>query len=117
ELSSNTVDNIGRIWTGGQDGSVNVYDPSNNSFKVITDIQRSTETSKRVNNLFAYGNYMFISTEFCVIKFDINRLQFVDQPYIHLGSLPNPSPAYYTIVINDTVWVGTKNGIAYADIK
>lgn len=118
ELSTLIVDNSGNVWTGGLDGSVNVYYPSSGIMKIIPDILNSTETSKGINGFFQYGNYMFISNEFSLIKYDINRFEFVDQPYIYLGPLiPVKSPVYKAIVVNDTVWAATKYGIAYADIN
>ena len=86
ELISSTVDNNGFVWCGAQDGSVSVYDPVNSVWKSITDIQTSGETSRRINDLFQYGNSMFISTEFSLIQFNISRFQFVEQPYFYLGS-------------------------------
>ena len=118
ELSTLVVDNSGNIWSGGLDGSVNVFYPSTGITKIIPDILNSTETSKNINNFFQYGNYMFIANEFSIIKYDINRFEFVDQPYIYLGPLvPVKSPVYQTIVKNDTIWAATKYGIAYANIN
>jgi ligand-binding sensor domain-containing protein len=118
ELSSLIVDNSGNVWTGGLDGSVNVFNPLSGVMKIIPDILNSTETSKGINDFFQYGNYMFISNEFSLIKYDINRFEFVDQPYIYLGPLiPVKSPVFKTIVVNDTVWAATKYGIAFANIN
>ncbi len=117
ELESSAIDNSGNVWAGANDGSVSVYNPVSNTWRAITDIKLSTEASKGVNNLFLYGNYMFISTDFSLIKFSVPQFQFTDQPYTTLGSIQPKSPVYYTIVVNDTVWAGTKNGIAYANIN
>jgi ligand-binding sensor domain-containing protein len=113
-----TADNTGNIWSGASDGSINVYNPSNNNWRSISDIQTSTETSKSIHDLFQYNNFMFIATDFSVIKFNISQFQIVDQPYIYLGSLiPPKSPVYQTLVANDTIWAATKYGIAYANIN
>lgn len=118
ELTSNTVSSDGRVWSGSFDGSISVYDPSNKEWKLVTDIKSSTEPSKRVNAFYQYNNLMFFATEFCIVKFSIPQFQFVDQPYIFLGpALPIKSPVYDIIVINDTIWAATKNGIAYANIN
>ncbi len=118
QLTSVLVDNAGNIWSGASDGAINVYYPSTGNFRVISDILNSTESIKNINGFFQYGNYLFIATEFSIIKFDINRFQFVDQPYIYLGPLvPVKTPVYETIVVNDTIWAATKNGIAYANIN
>ncbi len=117
ELTCDAVDNSGNIWTGGIDGSVGVFNPSGNTWKTIADISSSTETSKAIYDFFQYGNSMFISTAFSLIQFSVTRFQFIDQPYVYLGSLPAKTPVFQTIVINDTVWAATKNGIAYANIN
>ena len=117
ELSSITIDNSGKVWSGAADGSVNVFDPNSGIWKSITDVQSSTETSKEIHDLFQYGNSMFISTQFSLIQFSIPLFHFIDQPYSILGSFPAKTSVLRTIVVNDTVWAGTVNGIAYANIN
>lgn len=117
ELTAISVGSDGKVWAGSFDGSISVLNTSDNSWKQITDIKTSTEPSKRVNAFYQYNNLMFFATEFCIVKFSIPQFQFVDQPYIFLGSIPIKSPVYDIIVINDTIWAGTKNGIAYANIN
>jgi ligand-binding sensor domain-containing protein len=118
ELVSATADNIGNIWSGGSDGSINVFTSSNSNWRVISDILNSTETSKSIHDIFQYNNFMFIATDFSIIKFNISLFQMVDQPYINLGPLiATKTPVYQTMVVNDTIWAATKNGIAYANIN
>lgn len=118
ELTSVTVSNDGRVWSGGFDGSVSVYNPSEGTWKVITDIKTSTEPSKRINAFYQYNNFMFIATEFSIIKFSVPQFQFVDQPYIFLGLLlPIKTAVNDLLVVNDTIWAATKSGIAYANIN
>jgi ligand-binding sensor domain-containing protein len=118
QLTSVLVDNSGNIWSGASDGAINVYYPAAGNFRVISDILNSTESIKNINGFFQYSNNLFIATEFSIIKFDINRFQFVDQPYIYLGPLvPVKTPVYENIVVNDTIWAATKNGIAFANIN
>jgi ligand-binding sensor domain-containing protein len=118
ELNAIVIDNSGSVWGGAYDGSISVYNPGSDSWRYVTDIQISTENDKRINNMFQYGNAMFIATQFSVIKFDVNLFQFIDQPYIYLGPLiPVNTPVNKLIVVNDTVWAATVNGIAYADVR
>lgn len=118
DLLSISVDNNGNVWTGGFDGSINYLSKNDNSLRGISDIQTSNETSKGINSIFPYGRYMFFGTDFSVIRFDVNSLQFVDQPYIYLGTqIPAKSQVYAVHVVNDTVWAGTKFGIAFANIN
>jgi ligand-binding sensor domain-containing protein len=118
QLTSVFVDNSGNIWSGASDGAINVYYPAAGNFRVISDILNSTESIKNINGFFQYANNLFIATEFSIIKFDINRFEFVDPPYIYLGPLvPVKTPVYENIVVNDTIWAATKNGIAFANIN
>lgn len=118
ELTSIVVSNDSKVWAGSFDGSISVLNTSNNTWQQITDIKTSTEPSKRINAFYQYNNLMFFATEFCIVKFSIPQFQFVDQPYIFLGPLiPIKSPVYDILVINDTIWASTKNGIAYANIN
>lgn len=118
ELASVIVDHNGNIWSGGTDGSLNLFKPVSNIWQTSSDIAHSSEPSRAINDIFQYGDYMFLSTDFSIIKFSINSFEIVDQPYIYLGHLmPIKTPVYKTIVINDTIWAATKNGIAYANIN
>jgi hypothetical protein len=117
ELTSITVSNNGNVWVGAFDGSISIYNPVNETWRQITDILASTEPSKRINSFYQYNNFMFFSTEFCIVKFDIPQFQFVDQPYTRFGNLAVPTPVYDVLVLNDTIWAATKNGIAYANIN
>lgn len=117
ELTAVSSSSNGNVWTGAFDGSISVLNTNDQSWRQITDIFNSTEPSKRVNAFYEYNNLMFFATEFCIVKFNIPQFQFVDQPYTRYGNLTSPSPVYDIMVINDTLWAATKNGIAYANIN
>lgn len=117
ELTAITTGNNGQVWVGAFDGSISVLNPTDASWRQITDISTSNEPSKRINAFYEYNNQMFFSTEFCIVKFNISQFQFVDQPYTRLGNLSASSPVYDIAVINDTIWAATRNGIAYANIN
>lgn len=117
ELTAVNVGNDGKIWAGAFDGSISVYNPQNQVWQQITDILTSSEPSKRINAFYEYNNLKFFATEFCIVKFSIPQFQFVDQPYTRFGNLAAPTPVYDVMVINDTIWAATKNGIAYANIN
>jgi ligand-binding sensor domain-containing protein len=113
-----TDNNSSQVFIGSDDGGISVYDPVSGQWKYANDIKVSGEPSKRINHFFQYGNNMFISAEFGVIKFNVSQFQFVDQPYIFLGpEFPPKTAAKETYVVNDTVWVATFNGIAYANVN
>lgn len=118
ELTSIVVSTDGKVWAGSFDGSISVLNTNDNTWKQVTDIRASSEPSKRINAFYQYNDLMFFATEFCIVKFSIPQFQFIDQPYIFLGpSLPIKSPVNDILVVNDTIWAATKNGIAYANIN
>lgn len=117
ELTAVSTSSNNSVWVGAFDGSISVLNTTDQSWRQITDIYNSTEPSKRINAFYEYNNLMFFATEFCIVKFNIPQFQFVDQPYTRFGNLTSPSPVYDIIVINDTLWAATKNGIAYANIN
>lgn len=117
EVNAIIIDNAGNVWAGGEDGAISRYNPGQQVFSVANDIQVSSETKKNINGFYQYANAMFLATEFSVIKFNVNTFQFVDQPYIYLGTFPPKTPVYDVLVVNDTIWASTKEGIAYANIN
>lgn len=118
ELTSISLSGDGKVWAGSFDGSISVLNIAENSWKQISDINTSSEPSKRINAFFEYNNFMFFATEFCIVKFSIPQFQFVDQPYTFLGpNLPIKSAVRDILVVNDTIWAATVNGIAYANIN
>jgi ligand-binding sensor domain-containing protein len=118
ELTSIIVSNDGKVWAGSFDGSISVLNATDNTWRQITDIRSSTEPSKRINAFYQYNNFMFFATEYCIVKFSISQFQFIDQPYIFLGpALPIKSAVNDILVVNDTIWAATKNGVAYANIN
>lgn len=117
ELTAVSTGSNGAVWAGAFNGAISVLNTSDQSWRQITDILNSTEPSKRINAFYEYNNLMFFATEFCIVKFNIPQFQFVDQPYTRFGTLAAPTPIYDIMVVNDTLWAATKNGIANANIN
>ncbi len=117
ELTSLGITSDNRVWAGAFDGSISVFNIGNQKWQQITDIYNSTEPSKRINAFYEYNNFMFFATEFCIVKFNISNFEFVDQPYTRFGNLTAPTPVNDLLVINDTIWAATRNGLAYANIN
>ena len=117
ELTAVSTGSNGTVWAGAFNGAISVLNTTDRSWRQITDILNSTEPSKRINAFYEYNSLMFFATEFCIVKFNIPQFQFVDQPYTRFGTLAAPTPVNDLIVVNDTLWAATKNGIAFANIN
>jgi ligand-binding sensor domain-containing protein len=100
-----------RIWIGGTDGSVNVYEQRTGLWSTI-NTNRSGYVQIGVQDLFPYGDTMYIATVFGVIPFKIGKWEFGDT-YASLGSLV--SPVVSCILVTDSdIFVGTDKGLAIA---
>ena len=67
-----------RIWAGGADGFLNVYDLTTGVW-VSIDANRSTDRSRiGVQDLFLKGDSVFVATVFGVMPFKIGKWEFGD---------------------------------------
>jgi ligand-binding sensor domain-containing protein len=120
-LTSNTVtaltiDNQNRLWIGASDGSICILDYKSLTYKYIYDIKNSTETDKEIYGFTTYGNNIFASTGFGIIKISSSTLNFVDAPYYQLGSFSLKTKVYDLTILNNVIYAATASGIAYASL-
>lgn len=114
DLTSLIIDSENKIWIGASDGSLVLMDLNGNIIKQIFDIKNSTETNKSINCFYQYGNYMYVGTGYGIQKINVTSQNFVDAPYYQLGVMPVKTAASSITVNRDTIFVATKNGVAYA---
>lgn len=109
-LISICVDNNSKIWFGGSEGTIDVYDPSKNSVHNILDILNSDKTLKQVNSLSASGDTILAATDFGISLINSRNYTFYDT-FTKFGSLPS------NLRINsaakfDLIYACTDQGIA-----
>ncbi|MGE5402502.1 MAG: two-component regulator propeller domain-containing protein [Ignavibacteriales bacterium] len=110
-LTAVTIDNNGRIWFGGQEGAIDVYDPVKDVFlKKIHDIADINKGQKKINSLSVKGDTIFVSTDFGVSLINASDFTFKDT-YLKLGSFPSDTKVN-NIYLKDVLYVATENGIA-----
>ncbi len=85
-LTAVCVDNDGKVWFGSNSGSINVYDPSNNSVRTILDIYNSDRVNKQINEMKVSNDTIFISTDFGLSLVNSKSLSFYDT-YFKFGNL------------------------------
>lgn len=93
-INAVTIDTDGKIWFGGDDGTIDVYDPLNDKMKTILDIYNSNNITKNINDLTSGGDTIFVSTDFGLSLIDSRNYVFYDtyfkfgnfQPYIKVNS-------------------------------
>ena len=94
-LKAVAIDNRGKIWFGGDEGAIDVYDPGIKQVKTILDIYNDKEQSNRsINNLESSGDTIYACTDFGLSIIDSRNYLFYDtffkygnfQPYIKVNS-------------------------------
>ena len=109
-LTSCAVDNSGRIWFGSTEGYVNIYDPGNQSISKIIDIYNSTQTQKKINDIFIVGDSVFISFDFGLAIINAKTFSFIDT-FQKLGSFPALSRIFKAFK-SSVIYACTENGVA-----
>lgn len=109
-LTAVCVDNSGKVWLGGSDGSLNVFNPVKNTIRNILDIQNSDFVNRQINELAVVGDTIFISTAFGLSLVNSNSLEFLDT-YFKFGSLASNIRVVSTLKHN-LIYVCTESGIA-----
>jgi ligand-binding sensor domain-containing protein len=114
DLKSIGVDNSGKIWIGSSGGYLLSYQPTKSKWGYYNDIYILAAPEKAINNLSAYGDTLFISSDVGVSVFNIKEDRFNDT-YIKYGMNPQISGNVKSLLINnDTIWIATDKGIASA---
>ncbi len=108
-----TVTSDGKVFSGFSNGVVDILELSKLSYRVIHifDIMNSAETDKTINFLKAYGDTLFIGTNFGLLSFRISRLEFIDT-YRRIYPDVERVKVFDIDVENDTIYIATSEGIA-----
>ncbi len=94
-LNAVAINMDGKIWFGGAEGAIDVYDPATGQLKTILDIYNDTEQSnKGINNLESIGDTIFACTDFGLSLLDSKNYLFYDtffkygnfQPYVKVNN-------------------------------
>jgi ligand-binding sensor domain-containing protein len=109
-LTSLCTDSEGKIWFGGNGGSIDIYDPSQNSVRSILDIQNSDKTLKGINSLYASGDTIIAATDFGISLLDAQNSTFFDT-FTKLGTIPS-NYRINSAVKFDLIYACTDQGIA-----
>jgi ligand-binding sensor domain-containing protein len=108
-----TVTNDGKIFSGFSNGVIDILELSKSSYRVIHifDIMNSIETDKTINFLKAYGDTLFIGTNFGLLSFRISRLEFIDT-YRRIYPDVERVKVFDIEIENDTIYIATSEGVA-----
>jgi ligand-binding sensor domain-containing protein len=103
-----------RIWVGGSNGYLSVFDIKKGTWSTI-DARAKDRSQVGIQKLFLQGDTMYVATVYGVMPFKINQWEFGDT-YTSFGSLSSPTvTCIYTS--DEKIYVGTDRGIAIASRK
>ncbi|HEX2867472.1 MAG TPA: two-component regulator propeller domain-containing protein [Ignavibacteriales bacterium] len=110
-LTSLAVDRNGKVWLGGEGGSIDVYDPVKKVFdKKILDISSLDKGQKKINSFSLTGDSVYAATDFGISLLSSGDFTFKDT-YLKLGSFPSDTKVN-SVYYKDLLYAATENGIA-----
>ena len=110
-LTAVGIDTYGKIWFGGSNGTIDVYDPLTKSFHSILDIYNNTEkTNKTINSITVSGDTVFISTDFGISLLNAIDYSFFDT-FLRFGDFTS-NIQVNSVFINNLIYAGTISGVA-----
>lgn len=116
DLTALVIDDHNDLWIGGADGYIHRYTPVTGEWLYITDIFSDLNhgPAKRINKFEISGDTLFILSDLGVSVFSISKLQFGDS-YLRFGVPSSLISGSVTGIkkYHDTLWVSTRNGIAF----
>ncbi len=104
-----------RFVIGYESGLIEVID-ENGKITIANDIERLDITGqKMINHISAFENFLYLSTPFGIVQYDIENLNFGDTYYI--GDNSTPVFVNQTTISDEFIYVATENGIYTADLR
>lgn len=103
-----------KVWFGSSDGKLSSFDSEINEWKQYLFIDRDG-TPLSINHLFCDGDFLWVSSDIGISLFDTERHGGeIRETYRRFGDIPLGTGVNSAIIVNDTIWLATANGIAYA---
>lgn len=104
-----------KLWLGTKEGFIDIYDPSNGSFKVISDIFRSDNTLKSINDIEIKNDTVFVATDFGLSLIDANTFNFIET-VVKFGNFPTEIRVN-AVRAGSQIFVATDRGVAKSNIN
>jgi len=102
------------VYIGYEDGKLDLI-TSNNKIITLTDIYRKSYPSKVINKIQIINNDIYLSTDFGIVVFDPNEMEFKDT-YI-IGDNGYEIRVNGLVVNNEYIYAATEYGIRKAPIN
>jgi ligand-binding sensor domain-containing protein len=104
-----------RLWVGYPNGVLDVWDETQQRWRTILDIARSTQFTQRgVRSFFVYGDTLYVATDFGIVLLDSQGR--VRDSYTRLGTLNPGTPVWSVLIAAGRIWAATDFGVASAPL-
>jgi len=109
DVTAIAVDASGRVWVGQQSGAIDVYAPVSGQWRYISDVQKYSSTTKRINAFYIDGDELYIATAFGITVFSQSNFEFIDTyPNFSTALQPNVTSI---VKFQNRVFAATSAGI------
>jgi ligand-binding sensor domain-containing protein len=103
------------VWFGSSDGKLSSFGSEINEWKQYLFIDRNGAPLD-IGHLLCDGKFLWVSSNIGISLFDTERHGGeIKETYRRFGDLPTGTQVNSALIKNDTIWLATANGIAYAD--
>jgi hypothetical protein len=109
---------FGLLLVGYDNGLIDIVFETNQDVLAVVDIiEKETipPNNKRINHFNEYDSLIYISTDFGISVFDLERLEFGDTYYI--GTLGAQKKIAQTTIFNDVIYSASETGIQKAFVN
>ena len=104
-----------RFVIGYQSGLIEVID-ENGKITIANDIERLDITGqKQISHISEFENFLYLSTPFGIVQYDIENLNFGDTYYI--GDNSTPVFVNQTAILDEIIYAVAEDGIYSADLR
>ncbi|WP_111707008.1 type IX secretion system anionic LPS delivery protein PorZ [Lutibacter citreus] len=104
-----------KLIIGYETGLIEIVDKKNNISIAKDIVNFNYSGDKRINNIYEYGDKLYISTAFAIIEYNIKDLQFGDTFFI--GDQSSEIKVNQVKVNENVIYAVTENGIFTADVS
>ena len=105
------IDTYQNWWFGMNNGDINYFDQNKKSCQVFSDYKNFT-----IHDMSIKGDSLFLALDIGVSVFLMNKKE-AKETYKKLGVFPVEVEAFNICIQGNVVWVGTKYGIATANLN
>lgn len=112
DLTAITILPNGEIWTGSGDGVLNYF--RDKTWRRLNDIKESTRIQKGIRRFLVAGDTLFIGTDFGVVVYRLDRMEFGDT-FANMGFMI-PTRINDMRLRGRSLWVATDQGVAVASL-